>query len=94
MTSDAKKYELSNYRIKQAEESIDEADFLLSGGKRPRFIINRAYYAMFYAVLALLVHESYATSKHTGILAYFNKKFIKEGLLPNRLGSQSTRRSI
>ena len=26
MTSDAKKYELSNYRIKQAEESIEEAE--------------------------------------------------------------------
>ena len=86
MTSDAKKYELSNYRIKQAEESIDEAEFLLSGGKSPRSIINRAYYAMFYAVLALLVHESYATSKHTGVLAYFNKKFIKEGLLSESLG--------
>ena len=43
MTSDAKKYELSNYRIKQAEESIEEAEFLLSGGKSPRSIINRAF---------------------------------------------------
>jgi len=41
---------------------------------------------MFYAVLALLVNEPYASSKHTGVLAYFNKNFIKSGLLPEALG--------
>lgn len=43
MTVEDKKYELSAYRIKQAEESLDEARFLLSGKKSPRSIINRAY---------------------------------------------------
>ena len=41
---------------------------------------------MFYAVLALLVNEPYASSKHTGVLAYFNKNYIKNGLLPETLG--------
>lgn len=57
MNVEEKKHVLSNYRIKQAEESLDEARFLLDGKKSPRSIINRAYYAMFYAVLALLVYE-------------------------------------
>lgn len=86
MTSDAKKYELSKYRIKQAEESLEEARFLLAGRKSPRSIINRAYYAMFYAVLGLLVYESYSTSKHSGVLSYFNKHFIKEGILDENIG--------
>lgn len=64
MTSEAKKHDLSRYRIKQAEESLEDAEFLLSGKKSPRSIINRAYYAMFYAVLALLVYEPHSTSKH------------------------------
>ena len=80
MTSDDKKHELAKYRIKQAEESIEEAKFLLSGRKSPRSIINRAYYAMFYAVLALLVYEPYSSSKHSGVISYFNKRFIKEGV--------------
>ncbi len=86
MTTDEKKNELSRYRIRQAEESLEEAEFLLSGRKSPRSIINRAYYAMFYTVLALLVYESYSTSKHSGVLAYFNKRFIKDGVLPESLG--------
>jgi uncharacterized protein (UPF0332 family) len=86
LTVDEKRYELARYRIKQAEESLEEAEFLMSGKKSPRSIINRAYYAMFYAVLALLVYEPYASSKHTGILAYFNKHFVKGGLLPEAHG--------
>ncbi len=86
MTIEDKKYELSAYRIKQAEESLDEARFLLSGRKSPRSIINRAYYAMFYAVLALLVYEQYSSSKHSGVLSYFNKQFIKECIFPESIG--------
>lgn len=86
MTPNEKQILLARYRIKQAEETIDEAEFLLSGQKSPRSIINRAYYAMFYSVLALLIFEPYASSKHSGILSYFNRKFIKEGILPEELG--------
>lgn len=86
MTAEEKRTELARYRIRQAAESLEEAEFLLSGGKSPRSVINRAYYAMFYAVLALLVNEPYASSKHTGVLAYFNKTFIKSGLFPEALG--------
>ncbi len=35
MTADEKKIELAKYRIKQAEESLEEARFLLSGRKVP-----------------------------------------------------------
>lgn len=86
MTEEEKKHELSKYRIKQAEESLEEARFLLSGNKSPRSIINRTYYAMFYAVLALLVHEPYSSSKHSGILSYFNSHFIKDGKFHKDLG--------
>ena len=86
MTRDEKRRALASYRVKQAEESLEEAKYLLSGGKSPRSIINRAYYAMFYAVLALLVYEEYSSSKHSGVLIYFNKRFIKESVFPERLG--------
>jgi len=82
-----KQIQLSRYRLKQAEESINEAMCLLSGKGSPRSIINRSYYAMFYSVLALVVFEPYSSSKHSGVLSYFNKRFIKEGVLPEELGS-------
>ena len=48
--------------------------------------MNRTYYAMFYAVLALLVYEPYSSSKHSGVLSYFNRRFIKEGIFDESLG--------
>jgi len=81
-----KKRYLALYRLQQASESLDEAHYLFTGGKSSRSIINRAYYAMFYSILALLVFEEYSSSKHSGVLSYFNARFIKDGLFPKDLG--------
>ena len=86
MTETDKKKVLAAYRLQQARESLEEAQFLLSGGKSLRSVMNRIYYGMFYAVLALLIYEPYTSSKHSGVIAYFNKKFIKEGIFPEALG--------
>jgi len=41
-------------RIRQAKETLQDARILLNSRRgTPRSIINRAYYASFYAVLAL-----------------------------------------
>ena len=85
MTTKEKQVQLAKYRLKQAEECVDEAAYLLFGKKSPRSIINRAYYAMFYAVLALLIFEPFSSSKHSGVLAYFNKRFVKEGIFHEEL---------
>ena len=61
MTKKEKQIQLAKYRLKQAEESIGEANCLLSGKESPRSIINRAYYAMFYGILALLVFEPFSS---------------------------------
>jgi uncharacterized protein (UPF0332 family) len=81
-----KRKDLALYRLQQAGESLDEAKYLLDGHKSPRSVINRAYYAMFYSVLALLVFEPYSSSKHSGVLSYFNRRFIKNGLFSEDLG--------
>ena len=45
---------LITYRLEQARNALDDAKFLLDGKRSPQSIINRSYYAMFYAALALL----------------------------------------
>ena len=45
---------LIKYRLEQALTALDDAKYLLEGNRSPQSIINRAYYAMFYATLALL----------------------------------------
>jgi uncharacterized protein (UPF0332 family) len=64
---------------------LDEARYLLQGDKSLRSVVNRLYYAMFYAILALLIFEPYASSKHSGVISYFNKRFVKEGGFPKEL---------
>jgi uncharacterized protein len=76
MTDDDKKEALATYRLQQARESLEEAQYLFSGGKSLRSVVNRLYYGMFYAVLALLIYEPYASSKHSGVLSYFCSRCI------------------
>ena len=86
MTVESNMRELALGRLQQAEESLEEAEYLFNGKKSPRSVINRSYYAMFYAVLALLIFEKYSSSKHSGVLSYFNSRFVKTELISKELG--------
>ncbi|MBI3163682.1 MAG: HEPN domain-containing protein, partial [Chloroflexi bacterium] len=46
---------MTRYRLDQARETLLDAQVLYEHERRPASIVNRAYYAMFYATLALLV---------------------------------------
>jgi uncharacterized protein len=72
---------LLSYRIKQAEETLADAEIMAKANLSPRSIINRAYYAMFYAVLALFLKTNVTlkTSKHSGIISMFDQFFILTG---------------
>lgn len=71
---------LVTYRIEQAEESLEAANVLIEKGLlRPS--VNRSYYAMFYAVHAILATQKFGTSKHSGAIAFFDKEFVKSGII-------------
>jgi uncharacterized protein (UPF0332 family) len=55
------------------------------GARSPQSVINRAYYAMFYAVLALLQKISKVPSKHTGTISIFDTEFAMKGIFPKEL---------
>ena len=75
---------LTRYRVQEAEESLSEGRLLLEGGGSLRSVCNRAYYCMFYAVLALLESKGVGTSKHSGAIAMFNREFVHTGVLGKR----------
>ena len=77
--------ELIKYRLEEAEDSIKEAEVLLKEGMSMRAVMNRLYYAMFYAVLALLQEKEFGTSKHSGAISLFDREFIKTGIFDNEL---------
>jgi uncharacterized protein (UPF0332 family) len=76
---------LIQYRIKQAEESLGDAKALLNAGRSPRSIINRSYYAMFYAVLALLQKIGKVPRKHSGVISLFDTEYVMKGLFSKEL---------
>jgi len=76
---------LIDYRLKQANESIAEAEILLKNKASLRSVTNRVYYGMFYSALALLITKKIGSSKHSGVLAMFNKEFVKPKIFPTEM---------
>ena len=70
--------ELMEYRLEMAQERLHSSKILLDD-ESYKDSIGRSYYAMFTAVRALLAMEGQDFSKHAGVIAYFQKEFIKTG---------------
>lgn len=81
MTEAEKIGALIRYRLAQAKEALDAAALNLANGLH-HSAVNRAYYAMFYAVLALLAARQAETSRHSGAIAQFDQLYVKPTLLP------------
>ena len=77
---------LIQYRLERARESLEDARLILSQNRSYASVVNRAYYAMFYAALALLITVDRGSSKHQGVIALFDENFIKHNVLPKELG--------
>ena len=77
---------LLSSRIKQAEETLSEVKRMLEDNYSCRSIINRAYYVMYYSILALFIFSDYElkTSKHSGIISTFDKNFVHKGIFEKK----------
>jgi len=80
---------LFTFRLKQAEETLADARTMLAGGVSTRSVVNRAYYVMFYSILALFIAEKtdHKTSKHAGIISLFDRMIVH----PGKLGREYSR---
>jgi uncharacterized protein (UPF0332 family) len=76
---------LVQYRLEHADAALDDAKYLLDGNRSPQSVINRAYYAMFYAALALLQKAGKIPSKHAGVIGLFDTEFVVKGVFPREL---------
>lgn len=68
--------DLSRYRMEKAKEDLDSSKLNLEN-KKFSPSINRSYYAMFHAVRALLALEKFDSKKHSGVISYFNRYYVK-----------------
>ena len=73
------------YRLERARESLRAAEIMFENDILT-FSMNRVYYAMLYAVQALLVSRGVSFSKHGQVKSYFNREMIKTGIFPTEMG--------
>ncbi len=78
---DDKRATVVRLQIEDAYGTLQDA-MLLAGHKRWSGAANRLYYAAFYAVSALLVHDGHPVKSHKGAGVQFNKYYIDTGILP------------
>lgn len=79
--------DLAIYRLEQSKENLEEAEALFNINKF-KGANNRAYYAIFHAIKAILAIEQVDFKKHSSVIAYFNKTYISTNIFSRELGKR------
>jgi uncharacterized protein (UPF0332 family) len=74
-----KRHQIQTY-LTQAHRSLEAAALNLDHGFYAT-VINRAYYAVFYAASSLLLVKDISRSKHSGVIAAYRQHFVRPGLI-------------
>lgn len=77
--------DVARYKFEQALDDLDAARILMEAGKY-KAANNRAYYACFHAITAVLALEPVAFKRHKDVLGYFNKNYIHTNIFPREMG--------
>ncbi|MCD8337506.1 MAG: HEPN domain-containing protein [Lachnospiraceae bacterium] len=76
---DERQISLSRYRLEKAENCIKSAH-ILTDAEEYYGAANRSYYAIFHCVRAILALDGVDFSKHSGVMAYFQRNYVKTGI--------------
>lgn len=76
--------ELAKYRMERAYEMLSDSENNLKYNQY-RTSLNRSYYAVFHAMRSANILNGYDSSKHSGVIAFFNKTYIKENIIERSL---------
>ena len=82
---DNKNWDLSQYRLNTAEETLIVAQECFANNHY-KDAINRSYYAAFYAARAVLAVEGVDFKRHKDVVAHFNKEYVATGKVSRDLG--------
>lgn len=63
--------------LEKAKNTIIQAETLYNI-KQYIGVVNRGYYAMFYAALAILLTKGLGTSKHYGVISLIDREFVNK----------------
>ena len=76
--------ELAGYRLKRAKEMLSASENNLKIGEH-RTSLNRSYYAVFHAMRSANALKGFDSSKHSGVIAFFTKEYLKTEILDRSL---------
>ncbi len=82
---DKRNLELARYRLERAKQDLKDTDLLYKNNSLLS-ANNRAYYAIFHAIQAVLAIEKVDFKRHKDVIAYFNKNYINTEIFPKMLG--------
>lgn len=85
MSVDSKAVNLCMYRINSAKETLATAKLCMEH-KHYKDCINRCYYAVFYAVKAVLALEEIDFKRHKDAVAYFNHNYVATATFDREIG--------
>ena len=80
---------LASYRLQSAEERLIVAKENIDKGHY-KDAINRSYYAIFTAIRAILAERNVDFSKHSAVISYFQREFIKTKIFDTRFSKYLT----
>lgn len=72
---------LSQYRFDKAMQCVKAAEHVMQINDY-NLVSNRAYYAIFHGMRAVLALERKDFEKHSGVIGYFRKEYIKTQIFP------------
>ncbi len=85
MTNDQDRNEYVQYRIETAHKTFEAAKVLAENGFW-NSAVNRLYYALYYAVNALLFLNGIQTKTHSATKSQFSQMFVKTGRFDKKHG--------
>lgn len=76
---DDRRKDLCYYRLEKSKKCLASAKLLIQSGDYCS-AANRSYYSIFHCIRSLLALEGVDFSKHSGVMAYFQRNYVKSGI--------------
>ena len=76
---DDRRKDLCNYRLEKAKKCLESAKVLIESADYCS-AANRSYYSIFHSIRSILALDGLDFSKHSGVMSYFQKNYVKQGI--------------
>lgn len=83
-------YDVSKFKLERANEDLRAAE-LMEQNQMWKAANNRAYYAVYHAIDAVLALVPIAFKRHKDTLSYFNKNYVHTGTFSSDIGRRIAR---